>query len=60
MTDLTSYIMYLAHFEKHLSMFKCLDPDSLLNLDNFSAIEVLLVLLVLLAVMSLFIYNNDK
>ena len=60
MTDLTSYIFYLAHFEKHLSMFKCLDPGSLLNLDNFSAIEVLLVLLVLLAVMSLFIYNNDK
>ena len=60
MTDLTSYILYLAHFEKHLSMFKCLDPDSLLYLDNFSAIEVLLVLLVLLAVMSLFIYNNDK
>lgn len=60
MTDLTSYILYLAHFEKRLSMFKCLDPGSLLNLDNFSAIEVLLVLLVLLAVMSLFIYNNDK
>lgn len=60
MTDLTSYILYLAHFEKHLSMFKCLDPGSLLNLDNFSAIEELLVLLVLLAVMSLFIYNNDK
>lgn len=60
MTDQTSYILYLAHFEKHLSMFKCLDPGSLLNLDNFSAIEVLLVLLVLLAVMSLFIYNNDK
>lgn len=60
MTDLTSYILYLAHFEKHLSMFKCLDPGSLLNLDNFSAIEVLLVLLVLPAVMSLFIYNNDK
>ena len=58
MTDLTSYIF--VHFEKHLSIFKCLDPDSLLNLDNFSAIEVLLVLLVLLAVMSLFIYNNDK
>lgn len=60
MTDLTFYILYLAHFEKHLSMFKCLDPGSLLNLDNFSAIEVLLVLLVLLAAMSLFIYNNDK